>query len=151
MADAQEKQGANVIPGGSADIAPYEPAPNEEYMGEKMREHFRLVLENMRNKIMEEVDSTLNDMRENDDVPADFTDRASREEEMSLLLRTRNREAKLLRKIEQTIDILNSDDYGYCEGCGVEIGLRRLEARPTANLCIDCKTLDEIREKQRSG
>lgn len=149
MADAKEKQGT--VSGGITEIAPYEPDKGEEYMCERMRSHFHQILDVMRNKIMEEVDSTLNDMREKDEAPADFTDRASREEEMSLILRTRNREAKLLRKIEQTLDKIDGDDYGFCESCGVEIGLRRLEARPTANLCIDCKTLDEIREKQRGG
>jgi DnaK suppressor protein len=64
-------------------------------------------------------------------------------------LRTRDRERKLLKKIEESLEMVREKDYGYCEVCGVEIGLRRLEARPTATLCIDCKTLDEIREKQQ--
>ncbi len=151
MADAKEKQSNTAASSEVAEILPYEPAAGEEYMNEKMRKHFYSILDSMRQKIMEEVDSTLTDMREKDEIPADVTDRASREEEMSLILRTRNREAKLLRKIEQTLDKIDADDYGFCESCGVEIGLRRLEARPTANLCIDCKTLDEIREKQRGS
>jgi DnaK suppressor protein len=78
----------------------------------------------------------------------DPNDRATQESEFSLELRTRDRERKLIKKIEETLTKIDNDEYGYCEACGVEIGLRRLEARPTANLCIDCKSLEEIREKQ---
>jgi DnaK suppressor protein len=67
---------------------------------------------------------------------------------MALELRNRDRERKLIKKIEETIGKIDAGDYGYCESCGVEIGLKRLEARPTATLCIDCKTLDELRERQ---
>lgn len=132
------------------DFEPYEMKKGEEYMGEAMQKHFRSMLTQMKEQIMEKVDVTVNSMRDKERF-ADPNDRASLEEEIGLNLRARNREAKLLHKIEQTIDSLESGDYGYCEGCGIEIGLRRLEARPTATLCIDCKTLDEIREKQRSG
>jgi DnaK suppressor protein len=79
---------------------------------------------------------------------ADPNDRASQESDMALELRNRDRERKLIKKIDETLGKINEHDYGYCESCGVEIGLKRLEARPTATLCIDCKTLDEIREKQ---
>jgi DnaK suppressor protein len=79
----------------------------------------------------------------------DPNDRASQEEDFRLELRTRDRERKLLKKIEESIELLREKDYGFCEVCGIEIGLRRLEARPTATLCIDCKTLDEIKEKQQ--
>jgi DnaK suppressor protein len=78
----------------------------------------------------------------------DPNDRATQESEFSLELRTRDRERKLIKKIDSTLEKLDNHEYGYCESCGVEIGIRRLEARPTATLCIDCKTLDEIREKQ---
>lgn len=81
----------------------------------------------------------------------DPTDRATQEEEFSLELRTRDRERKLLKKIENTLKKLETGDFGYCDSCGIEIGIRRLEARPTADLCIDCKTLAEIREKQMVG
>jgi DnaK suppressor protein len=67
---------------------------------------------------------------------------------VSLELRNRDRERKLIKKIEEMLAKIDSGDYGFCDNCGVEIGLNRLEARPTATLCIDCKTLDEIREKQ---
>ena len=78
----------------------------------------------------------------------DPADRATQEEEFSLELRTRDRERKLIKKIDSTIEKIAQDDYGFCESCGIEIGIRRLEARPTASKCIDCKTLDEIKEKQ---
>jgi DnaK suppressor protein len=79
----------------------------------------------------------------------DPNDRASQESDFTMELRTRDRERKLLKKINESLDLLDEEEYGYCESCGIEIGVRRLEARPTATLCIDCKTLDEIREKQR--
>ena len=75
-------------------------------------------------------------------------DRASQESDMTLELRNRDRERKLIKKIDETLRNIDEGDYGYCEGCGIEIGLKRMEARPTATLCIDCKTLDEMREKQ---
>jgi len=78
----------------------------------------------------------------------DPNDRASQESEFSLELRTRDRERRLIKKIDESLKEIESGDYGFCESCGIEIGIRRLEARPTASLCIDCKTLDEIREKQ---
>ncbi len=97
---------------------------------------------------MEEVDRTKQYMQAELNNHADPNDRASQEEEFSLELRTRDRERKLIKKIEKTVLLIESGDYGYCEACGVEIGIRRLEARPTAELCIDCKTLAEIKEKQ---
>ena len=87
-------------------------------------------------------------MQDEATVFADPNDRASQESDVSLELRNRDRERKLIKKIEEMLAKIDSGDYGYCENCGVEIGLNRLEARPTATLCIDCKTLDEIREKQ---
>ncbi|MBB72413.1 MAG: RNA polymerase-binding protein DksA [Legionellales bacterium] len=121
----------------------------EEYMSPRMRAHLKDKLLEMKRDIMEEVDHTIHDMRDEDSRPSDFTDRATREEEMGLMLRTRDREGKLLKKVEEAIDLVDTDDYGYCEACGVEIGLPRLDARPTATLCIDCKTLAEIKEKQQ--
>jgi DnaK suppressor protein len=79
---------------------------------------------------------------------ADPADRATQEEEFSLELRARDRERKLIKKIDETLQLIEENEYGWCESCGVEIGIRRLEARPTATLCIDCKTLAEIKEKQ---
>ena len=97
---------------------------------------------------MEEVDRTVNHMQDEAANFPDPADRASQEEEFSLELRTRDRERKLIRKIDKTLTRIEEEDYGFCDSCGVEIGVRRLEARPTATLCIDCKTLSEIKEKQ---
>jgi DnaK suppressor protein len=98
---------------------------------------------------MEEVDRTVHHMQDEATNFPDPNDRATQESEFSLELRTRDRERKLIKKIDEALDRIEEHEYGYCEACGVEIGIRRLEARPTATLCIDCKTLDEIREKQR--
>lgn len=131
-----------------SDFTPYDLKEGEEYMNEAQQDHFRKILGNWRQELMEEVDRTKEHMQTELNNYADPNDRASQEEEFSLELRTRDRERKLLKKIEKTIDLIDKDDYGYCEACGVEIGIRRLEARPTADLCIDCKTLAEIKEKQ---
>lgn len=130
-------------------ISPYKPKKTEEYMSAKMREHFTKILTLLRKQIMEEADRTVTHMKDDAVNYPDPNDRASQEEEFRLELRARDRERKLLKKIEEALQLLTDKEYGYCEVCGVEIGLRRLEARPTATLCIDCKTLDEIREKQR--
>ncbi|MDX5299574.1 MAG: RNA polymerase-binding protein DksA [Gammaproteobacteria bacterium] len=129
-------------------FTPYETKPGEEYMSEGQLEHFRQILLSWKQELMEEVDRTMHHMQEDAANYADPSDRATQEEEFSLELRTRDRERKLIKKIDQTIDLIDKADYGYCESCGVEIGIRRLEARPTASLCIDCKTLAEIRERQ---
>jgi DnaK suppressor protein len=100
---------------------------------------------------MSEVDRTLNTMQDESTALPDVNDRATQEEEFAIELRTRDRERKLIRKIEQSLETIQNEDYGFCETCGIEIGLRRLEARPTATLCIDCKTLAEIKEKQNNG
>lgn len=100
---------------------------------------------------MEEVDRTVSHMKDEAANFPDPADRASQEEEFSLELRTRDRERKLIKKIDSTLELIENDDYGWCDTCGVEIGIRRLEARPTATQCIDCKTLDEIKEKQLGG
>ena len=97
---------------------------------------------------MHEVDRTVHHMQDDAANFPDPNDRATQESEFSLELRTRDRERKLIKKIDDSLKEIESGDYGFCESCGIEIGIRRLEARPTASLCIDCKTLDEIREKQ---
>lgn len=130
-------------------ISPYKPKKTEEYMSTKMRQHFTQILTLLRQQIMEGADRTVTHMKDDAINYPDPNDRASQEEEFRLELRTRDRERKLLKKIEEALQLLTDKEYGYCEVCGVEIGLRRLEARPTATLCIDCKTLDEIREKQQ--
>ena len=132
---------------GQGDFVPYKLKKGEKYMNEAQREHFRAMLKLWKQELMEEVDRTVHHMKEEAANFADPNDRATQEEEFSLELRTRDRERKLIEKIDSAMRQLDDDDYGYCETCGVEIGIRRLEARPTATLCIDCKTLDEIREK----
>ena len=132
-------------------IAPYQPKKNEEYMSEGQLGHFRQILLAWKEELMSEVDRTLNTMQDENTALPDVNDRATQEEEFAIELRTRDRERKLIRKIEQSIEAIKNDDYGFCETCGIEIGLRRLEARPTATLCIDCKTLADIKEKQNIG
>ena len=129
-------------------FVPYKPKKGEEYMNEKQREHFKQILLDWREQLMQEVDRTVHHMQDDAANYPDPADRATQEEEFSLELRTRDRERKLIKKIDSTIEAIAQDDYGFCESCGIEIGIRRLEARPTANKCIDCKTLDEIKEKQ---
>jgi DnaK suppressor protein len=131
------------------DFEPYQPKDGEEYMNEAQEDHFRAILNAWKRDLMEEVDRTVHHMQDEAANFPDPTDRATQESEFSLELRTRDRERKLIRKIDKTLDKIDDGEYGFCESCGIEIGLRRLEARPTATLCIDCKTLDEIREKQR--
>lgn len=129
-------------------IAPYVEKRGEEYMNEKQIEHFRNILRAWKRDLMEEVDRTVHHMQDDAANFPDPNDRATQESEFSMELRARDRERKLIKKIDEAIHNLDNDNYGYCEACGVEIGVKRLEARPTATLCIDCKILDEIREKQ---
>lgn len=130
------------------DFTPYKPKRGEEYMSEGQIEHFRNILLAWKRELMEEVDRTVHHMQDEAANFPDPTDRATQESEFSLELRTRDRERKLIRKIEKSIASLDQDDFGFCESCGTEIGIRRLEARPTATLCVDCKSLEEIRERQ---
>ncbi|MGO0305534.1 RNA polymerase-binding protein DksA [Endozoicomonas acroporae] len=127
---------------------PYQEKDGEEYMNEQQIAHFTRILQNWKQELMEEVDRTVNHMQDEAANFPDPADRASQEEEFSLELRTRDRERKLIKKINDTLSRIEEDDYGFCDSCGVEIGIRRLEARPTATLCIDCKTLAEIKERQ---
>ena len=130
---------------------PYKAKKGEEYMNAKQLAHFRKMLEAWKAELSQDIDTTLHSMQDEQTVFADPNDRATQESDMALELRNRDRERKLIKKINETIAKIDSGDYGYCESCGVEIGIRRLEARPTADLCIDCKTLAEIREKQMAG
>ena len=129
-------------------FTPYVLKKNEEYMNDKQQSHFRKILESWKAELSQDIDRTVHTMQDEATVFADPNDRASQESDMALELRNRDRERKLIKKIDETITKIENGDYGFCESCGVEIGLKRLEARPTANLCIDCKTLDEMREKQ---
>ena len=130
---------------------PYKRKKGEEYMSERQLEHFTEILEAWKVELMSEVDRTVDHMKDEAANFPDPADRATQEEEFSLELRTRDRERKLIKKIDDTLALIQSGEYGYCETCGVEIGLSRMEARPTATQCIDCKSLDEIKEKQTRG
>ena len=129
----------------------YKPKAKEKYMSAAMKKHFTNILVNWRDDLREEMQKTFDHLKDKGEKPADDLDRASQEEEFAFELRTRDRERKLINKIAASIELIKQDDYGYCESCGVNIGIKRLEARPTATHCIDCKTLDEIKEKQLSG
>ena len=134
-----------------AGVSPYQEKAGEEYMNDAQMAHFRKLLLAWRNQLREEVDRTVHHMQDEAANFPDPVDRAAQEEEFSLELRTRDRERKLIKKIEKTLRRLEDDDFGFCDQCGIEIGIRRLEARPTADLCIDCKTMAEIKEKQMMG
>jgi DnaK suppressor protein len=129
-------------------FAPYQAQPGEAYMNERQLDHFRKILLGWKEDLSHDIDSTIHSMQDDATVFADPNDRASQESDMTLELRNRDRERKLIKKIGETLAKIDEDDYGYCESCGIEIGLQRLQARPTASLCIDCKTLEEMREKQ---
>jgi len=129
-------------------VAPYAPKKGEEYMNPRQRAHFKEVLASLRDELSADIERTVQTMQDEATVFADPNDRASQESDIALELRNRDRERKLIKKIDETIGMIDADDYGYCGGCGAEIGLQRLAARPTATLCIDCKTLEEIRERQ---
>jgi DnaK suppressor protein len=129
----------------------YEAKKGESYMSKSQLNHFRTILNEWKTELSQDIDRTVHTMQDELTSYADPNDRASQESDMALELRNRDRERKLIKKIDETLRNIESQDYGYCTGCGEEIGLKRLEARPTATLCIDCKTLDEIREKQMAS
>jgi DnaK suppressor protein len=147
MPEAKKLLGVLAIAG----VEAYQEQPGEEYMGEKQRDHFKNILSAWRNELREEVDRTVVHMKDEASNFPDPVDRAAQEEEFSLELRARDRERKLIKKIEKTLQLIENDEFGFCSTCGIEIGIRRLEARPTAEQCIDCKTLSEIKEKQMVG
>ena len=147
MPEGTKKLGVLAIAG----VNPYQEKPGEEYMNAKQLGHFKTILEAWRNQLREEVDRTLSHMQDEAANFPDPVDRAAQEEEFSLELRARDRERKLIKKIEKTLQKIEEDDFGFCDSCGIEIGIRRLESRPTADQCIDCKTLAEIKEKQMAG
>ncbi len=133
------------------EFKPYKLKKGEEYMSEGQLAHFEAILNAWKKELMDEVDRTVGHMKDEAANFPDPADRATQEEEFSLELRARDRERKLIKKIDESLEMISNGEYGYCETCGVEIGLKRLEARPTATQCIDCKSLDEIKEKQTRG
>ena len=132
-------------------ISSYKGRKGEKYMSAAMKNHFNAVLIDWREHLKEEMQKTFDHLKNKGESFADPIDRASQEEEFAFELRTRDRERKLINKIAASLEQIKQDDYGYCYACGIEIGVKRLEARPTATHCIDCKTLDEIKEKQLGG
>ncbi len=130
---------------------PYKEKKGEEYMSKAQLQHFQEILISWKQELADEARRTMVHLKEEANNHADPNDRASQEEEFSLELRARDRERKLTKKVNETLERIEHQDYGYCDSCGIEIGLRRLEARPTAALCIDCKTLDEIKERSYGG
>jgi len=128
------------------DIPAYKSTKNEDFMSEGQTKHFKGKLNAWRRQLISDAESTITHIQEDSTQVADINDRATLEEEFALELRTRDRERKLIGKIEKTLHIIELGDYGYCKTCGAEISLIRLEARPTANECIDCKTIAERKE-----
>lgn len=128
-------------------FTPYQVSEGEEYMSDKQLEHFRQILLQWKNNLITEMERTVHHMQHDAANYPDPNDRATQEEEFTIELRTRDRERKLIKKIDDALKTIESDEYGFCISCGEEIGLRRLEVRPTATKCIECKRRDEVREK----
>lgn len=130
------------------DYPHYKPKKNEEYMSSEMLEHFKKKLIAWKEQLLQEAESTVSYLKSDSGAPADPNDRATQEEEFALELRTRDRERKLISKIDKSLADIETGDYGYCKLSGDEIGLARMEARPTATLTVEMKRQQEIREKQ---
>ena len=128
------------------DIPAYKPTKNEDFMSVGQIDHFKAKLSAWMNQLISDAESTINHIQEDSNQVADINDRATLEGEFALERRARDRERKLISKIEKTLHIIELGDYGYCKTCGAEISLVRLEARPTADECIDCKTIAERKE-----
>lgn len=128
------------------DISDYKPKNNEEFMNNAQIKHFKAKLNAWKAQLISDAESTISHIQEDSSKVADVNDRATLEEEFALELKTRDRERKLISKIERTLHLIELGDYGYCKTCGTEISLMRLEARPTADECIDCKTIAERKE-----
>ena len=148
---AARRKANSKVANNKSKIAPYKPKKNEKYMSAAMKKHFVAVLLQWREHLREEMQKTFDHLKTKGETYADPVDRASQEEEFAFELRTRDRERKLTNKIAVSIEKIKQDDYGWCDSCGDEIGVKRLEARPTATHCIHCKTLDEIKERQLGG
>jgi len=129
----------------------YRPKADEPYMSERQLEYFRRKLLFWRSELLDDYDETRRDLESGDTPGSDFADQASRETDMGLELRTRDRERKLLSKIEQALDRIKEGTYGFCAETGQPIGLKRLEARPVATLCIEAQERHENRERQGYG
>jgi DnaK suppressor protein len=146
-AEAPEASSVNLL-AGPRNVKPYIPRRGEQYMSKEQLDHFRQILNTWKRDLMEEVDRTVLHMKDEAANFPDPNDRATQESEFSLELRTRDRERKLIRKIEEAIKRIEDGTYGYCVETGEEIGIKRLEARPVATLCIEAQERRERREKQ---
>jgi len=151
--EQQKKKVATSVTTASDDLSfgnytPYDIKTGEDYMNAEQVEHFRKILLGWKRELMDKIEDTMHHLQDEAANFPDPNDRASQESEFTLELRTRDRERKLIKKIDESLQALDDEEYGYCTSCGIDIGVRRLEARPTATQCIDCKTLNEIREKQ---
>jgi DnaK suppressor protein len=129
-------------------FAPHVPKKGEKYMNPMQLSHFKRILSSLKKELSRDIDRTVHAMQDEATVFADPNDRASQESDLGLELRNRDREGRLIHKIEEAIARIDTHAYGHCKQCGAQIGLKRLEARPTATLCIDCKSLDELRERR---
>jgi len=138
----------NGLLAGPRNVKPYVAKRGEQYMSKEQLDHFRQILSNWKRDLMEEVDRTVSHMKDEAANFPDPNDRATQEEEFSLELRTRDRERKLIRKIEEAIQRIEDGSYGYCLETGEQIGIKRLEARPVATLSIEAQERRERREKQ---
>lgn len=143
-----KKRAADKAIFGPVNVRPYAIKKHENYMSKKQSAHFAKILLQWQEQLLSEINSIVLNMQDDVSNYPDPVDRASQEEEFNAELRTRDRCQKLLKKIELALLRIRDDDYGYCNDCGAEIGIRRLEARPTATQCIECKTIAEMREKQ---
>ena len=151
-AEAEEADGSDVpntnLLAGPRNVTPYQPKRGEQYMSKEQLEHFRQILSTWKKDLMEEVDRTVLHMKDEAANFPDPNDRATQESEFSLELRTRDRERKLIRKIDEALKRIEDGSYGYCVETGEEIGIKRLEARPVATLCVEAQERRERREKQ---
>jgi DnaK suppressor protein len=144
----RRRSGSNLLSGPVKGFTPYQPKRGEEYMNKDQLEHFRQLLLAWKRELMEEVDRTMLHMKDDAANFPDPNDRATQESEFGLELRTRDRERKLLKKIDSALARIDDGSYGYCEETGDEIGLRRLEARPVATLCVEAQERRELAERQ---
>ena len=142
------KRRGSLLSGPIHGIAPYKPKRGEDYMSDAQIEHFRKILSAWKRELIFEVDRTVHHMQDEAANFPDPNDRATQESEFGLELRTRDRERKLLRKIDQALARLDEGSYGYCDETGEEIGLKRLEARPVATLSLEAQERRELAERQ---
>lgn len=136
----------------TAGVKPYQKKPDEKYMNITQLLHFKCILKSWRNQLLKDIEYSV--LRMKNEVSINFpdpVDRAVQEEEFNIELRNRDRERKLIKKIQVTLKKIDLKEFGFCKLCDIEIGIKRLEANPIADLCIDCKTLEEIKEKQMTG